>query len=254
MTEAGLFDPACAPFRLDGDGDDAVVAIHGFTGCPAHWRLVGPQLAASGLTVEVPLLPGHGTRPEDLTGVTVEDWVGAVLEAAGRVADARRVHLVGLSLGGLLAILAAGPVAAASVTTINSPVLYRDRRVYLTPLLHRLRPWVSYETTDLPRVDAEAAPLFVTYQGFPTVAAGQLVRATLRAVAAAGRLRRPALVVQSRVDESVDPRSGVILAHRLGDRSRLVWLDTSIHNALLGDERDRVASELSAFLTTPAPV
>lgn len=244
----GLADPACTPIRLDGSGEQAVVAVHGFTGCPAHWRLLAPGLAERGLTVRAPLLPGHGTRPEELEVVTVDDWVAAVVEAGREVADARRVHLVGLSLGGLLALLAAGPLAASSVTTINSPVLFRDRRAYLTPLVHRLQPWVSYEDQPRPEMDEEAAQLFFTYRAFPTVAVARLVEASARATLAAGRLRRPALVIQSRRDEAVDPRSGPILARRLGSSARLVWLESSIHNAILGDERQRVLTELLTFL------
>src|SRR5690606_7947303 len=80
--------------------------------------------------------------------------------AAGSVACHRRVHLVGLSLGGLLSILAAGPTAAASLVTINSPVLLRRTRAYLAPLARRFVP--SYPAEVDPPPDPDLADLWTS--------------------------------------------------------------------------------------------
>lgn len=234
--------PACRPFTLEGDGPEAVLLLHGFTGCPAHWRLLAPRLHRLGYTVSAPLLPGHGTRPDDLEGVSADDWVTAARQAAEALRHHRRVHLVGLSMGGLLSLIVAQPVAAASVSTINSPVLVRDPRLYLTPLLHRWVPAVSHEDQPPPPMDREARELFITYRSFPTAAAAELVRLIPRGLAAARRLRRPSLVVQSRADETVHPSSATLLHRALGPPCRLLWLQRSIHNALLGEEREVVGA------------
>jgi carboxylesterase len=238
-------DPLCAPFRLEGNNGEAVVLIHGFTGSPAHWRLLAPRLAAAGYTVVVPRLPGHGTSMEDLATTGAADWIGAAREAAGSVASHRRVHLAGLSMGGLIAILLAGPTAAATVTTVNSPLRFRNKQMYLTPLAHRVRPVVVWPEQDLPDLDPEARPLWAcTYQGFPTRTAADLLRISRRARRAARRLRRPSLVIQSKTDETVDPVSGRLLARALGTQCRLVWLERSLHNALLDHERDVIEQAL----------
>ena len=235
-------DPRCEPFVLPGTKGETIVVIHGFTGCPAHWRLVAPVLAEAGYTIVAPLLPGHGTRPEDLTGVSADDWLASVVEAALGVPGP--VHLAGLSLGGLLAVLAARPVDATTITTINAPIRLRDRRAALLPLIARFRPEVDHSDQPLPDVDPEAADLFFTYRRYPTTAAVELLSLRPRVLREARRLRRPATVVQSCADETVHPSSGPRLTRALGPRARLVWLERSIHNALLGAERQRVAQAI----------
>lgn len=232
-----LFSPLCAPFRLEGDNGEAVVLSHGFTGVPAHFRPMADFLNERGYTVNVPLLAGHGTTMEDMATTGAEDWVRSVSLAARAVADHRRVHLVGLSMGGLISLIVAGEAAAATVTTINTPIVARDRKLYLAALVHRLHPKAEWPEEPPPPLDPEVMPFWLTYPGFYTRTAADLVRLMGRGYWAARRLRRPSLVVQSRTDETVDPRSAVLLARALGPGCRLVWLESSLHNALLDHER-----------------
>lgn len=235
-----LFSPLAAPFRLEGTNGEAVVLSHGFTGVPAHFRPLAEFLHGHGYTVNVPLLAGHGTSPADMATTGADDWTRSVRLAARGVSDHRRVHLVGLSMGGLLSIIVARDVAASSVTTINSPILVRNKRLYLAPLAHRFLPEVKWPDEPPPPLDPEVAPYWLTYDGYRTESAAELVTVLRRAYRAARRLRRPALVIQSRVDESVDPRSAEILARALGPTCELVWLDRSVHNSLLDGERDLI--------------
>jgi carboxylesterase len=245
-----LIHPLAAPFRLEGTNGEAMVLIHGFTGSPAHWRLLAPALNQAGYTVTAPLLPGHGTSIDDMAAHTGEDWLTASVKAALEVGDHRRLHLIGLSLGGLISILIARPTGAASVTTINAPVRFRDPTIYLAPLLHPLRPRVERRNTDPPSLDDEARPLWITYAGFPTRRAVDLLAISRRALREAKRLRRPALVIQSRTDETVRPSSGRILKRALGPHAEMVWLERSLHNALLDGARDQVRDAILRRLQT----
>jgi carboxylesterase len=233
-----LFTPLAAPFRLDGSNGEAVVLTHGFTGVPAHFRPLAEFLHGKGYTVNVPLLAGHGTSPTDMAGTGADDWIRSVRQAAGAVSDHRRVHLAGLSMGGLLSIIVAKDVAASTVTTINSPILVKNKRLYLTPVAHHFVAEVSWPEAPTPPLDPEVADYWLTYDGYHTASAAELVRVMRTAYLAARRLRRPSLVIQSRTDESVDPRSARLLANALGPKCDLVWLERSIHNALLDSERD----------------
>ena len=97
------------PFVL-GEGPDACLLLHGLTGSPAEMRPVGEALAAAGFRAFGPLLPGHGTTPEDLDTTTRADLIQAAETALLSLEGARRIFLCGLSVGGLLAIhLAARP-------------------------------------------------------------------------------------------------------------------------------------------------
>jgi carboxylesterase len=95
--------PGAEPLSAVGGADGALV-LHGFTGNPFSMRGVAEQLVMAGLSVELPLLPGHGTSMEDMVGTRWSDW-SAAAEATYVDLAARcdRVVVVGLSMGGTLA-------------------------------------------------------------------------------------------------------------------------------------------------------
>ena len=78
-----------------------ILFVHGFTGAPPSMRPWAEYLLAKGYTVRVPLLPGHGTKPQDLNTVKWQEWpfkVQAELEELFKSCD--QVFLAGLSMGG----------------------------------------------------------------------------------------------------------------------------------------------------------
>lgn len=209
--------------------------FHGYTGHPGHCTPLADEMAGRGHTVVAPRLAGHTGIAEDLAEVTWRDWLDSARAAAESVSDHRRVHLVGLSMGGLLALLVARPVAAATVTTINAPILVRDSRAYLAPLIRHFVGWVAADDIAVP--DPQLDHLWSPTPAHSTAAVAGLVSLAWQAWRAAGRLRRPALIIQSRQDEAVLPVSGRLLAWRLG--GRLMWID-SRHNAFLDPSRPLV--------------
>ena len=57
--------PGCEPWSAEG-GPHGVLVLHGFTGNPQSMRGLAEAFAAAGFTVELPLLPGHGTSVDDM--------------------------------------------------------------------------------------------------------------------------------------------------------------------------------------------
>jgi len=243
-----LMDPMAAAFRLEGDNGEAVALIHGFTGVPSHFRPLAGKLNEAGYTVTVPRLAGHGTSPEDLATTTASDWIASAEAAVDRLAGHDRVHLVGISMGGLIAMVLAGRVGAASVTIINSPLIVRNKTLYAAPLSRPFIKKVEWPEPDFGHLDEEMRPYWLPYSGFYTKSAGGLLAILLRASWAARGLDVPSLIIQSRNDESVSPRSARIWRRLLGGDSQLIWLENSLHNALLDKERDQIAAAVLARL------
>lgn len=243
-----LIHPNAASFRLDGVREEAIVLVHGFTGTPAHFRPLATALNEAGYTVIAPRLAGHCTSIDDMGTTGSRDWVHSALVAYGEAAaDHARVHLAGLSMGGLIAIVLAAQNPVASVMTINSPILVRKPISYVAPLFARWRPRVMWEA-EPPDLDAEVEEYAIRYDGFPTKSLSGLNVIALRALFAAPAVQAPALVIQSRTDESVVPASATILASRLGGRTDLVWLHRSIHNAVIDRERHLIAESMLSHM------
>jgi alpha-beta hydrolase superfamily lysophospholipase len=112
----------------------AVVMFHGFGGCPQQFFELGRLVSAQGFDVILPLLPGHGAKPEldgndDLSRLpTADDWEARYAGLARRINEimarspGTRV-IVGFSLGGAISLNA----------NMQAPALY-DRHLLLSPM------------------------------------------------------------------------------------------------------------------------
>lgn len=227
---------ASGPIYREGSRDEAVVLIHGFTGHPGHWLPFSNELSRRGYTVTAPLLPGHGGDADTLARSHSDDWVETARAACRAVSAHRRVHLVGLSMGGMLAILSARTALATTLTVINTPVIMRSWRIALAPAVRPFVERVAATPGSCP--DPDLDHLWQPLDQYPTASLVELRKVIRRGWQEAGRLRRPALVIQSDTDETVDPRSGRLLARRL--RARLERLAVCRHNALLDPLRPQV--------------
>lgn len=106
---------------LPGAGATPVLLLHGFTGSGAGLAELAAPLAAAGLPVLAPDLPGHGQAPVPADGVTLETVVASALGILER-RGVPRAHWVGYSMGGRVALAAAleRPEAVASLALIGA--------------------------------------------------------------------------------------------------------------------------------------
>lgn len=209
-----------AAFEL-GEGADACLLLHGFTGSPWDLRPLGERLAARGFFVSAPRLPGHGTTPEALLHVGHLEWEAAAREALEGLAPYHRVFVAGLSMGALLALLLAarfpervhGLALVAPAIRFVGPRMALLRALRRTPLLPLVRPWVAKTGTDLSDPDQLAqAPIL---PAFPTVRLDDLWALQEKAVAALPHVLCPTLVAVARQDHVVDPEGGRLIARGL---------------------------------------
>ncbi len=241
MTD--YFHPHVHPWRLDGTNGEAVVLLHGWTGSPAHWRPLGAEINQAGYTVVCPALAGHGTTLEHMSTTGMEDWLVSAYHAYGDVADHDRVHIAGLSMGGLIALVIGADVSAGTVTTVSAPVeVPRAWRGRLGPLVAPFRKYSYWEVEDPP--DPSVGEYWLGYEGSPVSTWAELEAVRNEALEAASRFRNPALVIQSMADETVKPISAKYLVRALGGPARVVWLQNSKHVAVLDSERDVILREM----------
>src|SRR5439155_8117991 len=125
--------PGAEAFRFDG-GPIGILLQHGFTGSPASMRPFGEWLAARGVSVIGPRLPGHGTSWEDLERTSWHDWESEA-EGALRALKARctTIVAVGQSMGAAM-VLHLGATHADElngIVTINADL--RRPELVLTP-------------------------------------------------------------------------------------------------------------------------
>ena len=162
---------ASCPARSRSPPTAARLAWCSATASPARTQSLRPwaeHLAAAGLTVRLPRLPGHGTRWQDLNDTRWPDWYGEVERAFDDLRGrCRQVFAMGLSMGGTLVTRLAEqrPAEVAGLVLVN-PSLGSERKdvKYALPLLHRVVPSLRRDRQrhpqarrDRARVRADAA-------------------------------------------------------------------------------------------------
>ncbi len=96
--------PNSAGFTLPG-GKIGVLVIHGFTGSPVSIAPWAKFLNKSGYTVSAPLLPGHGSRWQQMNQTTWQQWYDEVEKSFLQLKQScDRVFIAGFSMGATLAL------------------------------------------------------------------------------------------------------------------------------------------------------
>ena len=122
------------------------ILLHGFSACPGQYEILGPKLAKAGYEVLVPLYPGHGRIPKQLSP-RVDDVDMVPINPGNWSAFTREINelaaaftgekvLVGLSLGSNIALRAVqfAPDLYDKVY-VMSPKL-RNESSFLSGILH----------------------------------------------------------------------------------------------------------------------
>jgi carboxylesterase len=240
--------PGAEPFALGDGGDVGVLLVHGFTGSPHSMRPWGEYLAAAGLTVRCPLLPGHGTRWQDMARTGWRDWYGAVDEAFGDLRSrCGRVFVMGLSMGGTLTLRLAEERGAelAGAVTVNPSLATERWDAKLAPLVARIRPSVPGIGSDIKAAGVqEVAYDRVAVRAFLSLM--ELWKVTLPDLP---RIVSPVLTFRSVIDHVVEPSSGrLLLAGVTAAPVTERLLPDSFHVATLDNDKQTIFDGSLAFV------
>ena len=190
----------------DGPG---VLLVHGFSGAPGDLAPFGEGLAAQGYRVSAPWLAGHGGGPHELARASAYAWrrsaelglLELVEESSGS-----GVAVLGLSLGGMLAVDLAARFPVRALICVNPAAAVRRRAAWVAPYLWRVVPFVKIGPEAEDRISVHAV--------------AELVRAVRESAGEAAKVRAPALVLQSKHDPTVRPEASRLLYARIGSREK----------------------------------
>lgn len=220
-------------FASDG-GTVGVLVCHGFTGSPRAVRPWAEYLAAAGLTVRAPRLPGHGTAWQDLAKTGWRDWYAETERALGELREnCERVFVTGLSMGACLALrLAAEHAGDVSGIVLVNPSLAPDTKLFwLAPVLKHVVPSLAGIAGDIKKKGADEGG----YLRVPVKAAATLPELWRTTAALLPGIRQPLLVYRSTVDHVVGPASMKVLTGAL-PHAEVRPLADSFHVATLDND------------------
>ena len=233
--------------------------VHGFSGTPQEMRFLADRLHTHGYTVDAVRLAGHCTTIEDFGRSTWHDWYRSALAGVEELQqEASRVVVVGQSMGALLAL----KLAVEYPQVIAGVVLLSPALVLSNPWVHRIAPalplllplarqrYIRRGARDV--ADPQARAESPSYRELPLPALHQLLTLQKHTRRVLSQVRQPALIIHSRQDHTCPPSNAAILQRGLGGPVRAVLLEDSFHVISIDVDKERVATEVAAFVESVA--
>ncbi|MCX5382927.1 carboxylesterase [Streptomyces sp. NBC_00083] len=244
--------PGAEPFRHEG-GEVGVLLCHGFTGSPQSLRPWAEYLAERGLTVSLPLLPGHGTRWQDMQLTGWQDWYAEVDRALRELTErCSQVFVFGLSMGGALALR----LAARHGDTVRGLVLVNPgNKVHgvaarALPVVRHFVPSTKGIASDIAKEGSEE----IGYGRVPLHAAHSLRNFFKMVDGELPQVTQPLVVLHSPQDHVVPPVDSARILSRVSSTDvEEILLEQSYHVATLDHDAERIFEESYSFIGRLAP-
>ena len=257
--------------------EPAVFLIHGLGGTQYDLGSMHKRLKNAGFVTYSLMLPGHGTTPQDLVGVTAEDWIEAVRQKYLEVMSLHEeVHVMGMCMGALLAI-----------ETVKRERHTKGKLIALVPPLFYdgwATPWYAFVRHILYPIPGVAARWKIE-EGDPYGIKNEQLRAIVKAKFARGdnfhynwfplecvrqvdRLRAmvrkdlrkivaPTLVIHAREDDLTSLSSANYVVQNINGKkgqtkARMVVLEDSYHMVCVDNDKEIVTRKVLEFIGASA--
>lgn len=220
-----------------------VLLIHGFTATTAEVRLLAEVFRELGFTVAAPLLPGHGTTPQDLNNIKYCQWLECVEDSYRELAaKCDQVVVGGESMGAVLSLY-----LAQEHSEINALLLYstaiKVHSLRFAKYLQWITPLKNKSNND---------PNDTRWQGYtvyPMKAAVEFGKLQKRVISNLRIITQPALILQGIYDKTIDEDCGQLIYNAIrSDIKDLKIMQQSGHVMLLGDELEIIKNNTIQFL------
>ena len=246
------------PFYFPG-GPVSCLLIHGFTSTPQEMRWLGVQLNEAGFSVLGLRLSGHATHPSDLHRARWKDWMASTEDGFSILKNTFEcIVVIGLSLGGSLALLCGATLPVSGVVAIKTP--YRlppypklKWPAQLMPFLRLFSAVIRYLPKPPPMDyhDPQAANAHLTYPVFPTRAIPEVEKLLAEMRWVLPKISAPTLIIHSIEDQGVPQENAMKIFNQLGTKkAQIIRVRNSGHTITVEPERARVATAIIAFINT----
>ena len=242
--------PGSEPFFFPG-APIGCLLLHGFTAMPEEMRWLGEDLAGRGHAALGLRLAGHATCPADLARTRWTDWLVSVEEGLALLRGVTdQVFLIGHSMGGMIALVAAARYPVEGVIAMSTPSDLGGKAPPLAVrLFSRLRPVVRKPAAPAaPRLPSGGKRSTRPTRSFRPVCSGRST-CSGRAPWALPQVSVPALLMHSRADAAVAADSMPRIYQRLGTADKqMLWFDGMDHSLVRDPQRQAVFDAVASFI------
>lgn len=256
-NDTGAIRSGAETIDLREEGSHGALLLHGFGDTPQTLSLLAKRLKSAGYGAYAPLLPGHGRNMEAFKKSGADEWAHAARSAFVEMRHRyRSVSVVGLSMGGALAVALTAEVREVSALVLIAPYIEMPRSFRAAASTHWLWGRFAGEiSAQSPQsihdpIEREKSLAYGTVTGS---ALYQLLKVVRRARKALPSVKAPTLLIQSRDDPRCSARGAEQAVKKLGAREKkLVWTEGAGHVITVDYGRERVYAEVISWLNTHA--
>lgn len=230
--------------------DFGILDIHGLFGKPDDVGMFKKILASLGMRIVCPMLPGHSS-PEDLRKVSQYDYVQWVEEQLLTLERScpRGIFIIGLSLGGALALIGAqNHRSVKGLVLLSTPVTMPWYSSLAVKLLHKL-PVALPSLKGGVFEDKIMASHHTSHNKFYLESVDAYRKIVVMAKAVLPYINIPALIISARKDDVVSSHNAEMIYSTLpSSKKTLLILNRGGHVILEDMEREMVFNTVFCFL------
>jgi carboxylesterase len=225
-----------------------VLLLHDLAGSPQTLQNLAEALKETGYTIDVPLLPGHGTEIDDLVPMTWDDWSSAAQLALDELASrSGPVVVAGIGMGATLACwVAAMHPQAAGVVAINPRAVPVPQEA-VDMLEAMLKDGCTMVPPLAPDVSDRSAHV-VAYETVPIATLLSMFEAIGDMAGHWDELQVPTLIVTSARDHRVSPYNAEFMAEHVGGTVERLTLEHSFHIATVDVDHKQLEEAVVEFV------
>ena len=230
-------------------GKKSVLLLHGFSSTPQELKELGKYLANKGITVYAPLLPGHGTRPEDMLKVGWKDWISCAEDGLKKLEESSdEIYLIGSSMGANIAFLVAQKSNIKGIVSLAMPLKFRYN--CLLNLYTRIRgTFQNFQKKHYHEKDLHVVKHKVHYKVFPLPKFRDLFFLMGETKKVLPKIKVPVLIMQSTTDGTVNDKNAKSIYDLIKhDKKKLVFIPDSYHVFVMDKNKQTAFVEIMEFL------
>jgi len=250
MDRTTLFDEN--NYEFNSNSKNGIYLIHGFTNTTYETKNLAEELSKKGYRTVAHNLPGHGTTIEECNQTKYYDWLAAVEEGVAKLAsDCDKIHIIGSSMGGVLALHIATMFPIDSLV-IAAPVLKFQNEFKTRILVPLFKNIVPTRIKSSQYKDGENMQ-FYGYSSYPNKALNEMRKLTNIVRKKLIKVQCPILQLYSKSDQTCIMENYDIITDNISSiiKEKLILKKIS-HNMLVdkkySNESDLIYKTINKFI------
>ena len=214
-----------------------IYLIHGFTNTTYEVKRLSDYLSKDGYHIIAKNLPGHGTNVEECNRVKYDDWISSVNEGIAKLSTTcDKIHIIGISMGAVLAVQAATLFPINSIVVIAPVFQFKNefKARFLVPLLNKLIPLTSKSS----QYSDPKNMKFYGYDYYPNKALNEFRKLTNVVRKNLEKIKIPTLMIFSKSDKTCIMENYDILNNELGTNIKESLILKKLSHVMLDDTDD----------------